>query len=286
MFVRTVIIAGVVIASWVIGTPAHARYYIDISCSDGRGQLESTGAWATYEACYAQVEALRRGPDGTACTFTCVLEGSDGEKAVNMATTAATGVADVFKGPALRTYNTRRSGWPWGRSAIVLNVIPLGVGAQVGAGKPRFALGPASVHLRVLPWISAGAFYGYLYPGDPGAGRDATDVSIYGGSLRVALKGKEMDFKDRGDRSAYYEWYVDLGYGPAVADGLYSGSGRASTAALGLNVTTAWMFGFGLSTGFTYGRIDGATDVTTGEVFDIDVLSWDILMVHLLVIGI
>jgi len=204
-----------------------------------------------------------------------------------MGAQVATGVADVFKGPALRTYNIRRKGWPYGRSAIVVDITPLGLGVDVGDGaSARFALGPGTINLRVLPWLSAGLFGGFLFPGDAGEGRDATDVNIGGLNLRLALKGKEMDVKDRGDHSGYYEWYLDAGYGYAGKNGDYSGEGRAYSAALGINVTTAWMFGFGLSTRFTFGQIDGAMDTTTGERVDIGIHSWDLLMVHILVLGI
>lgn len=265
-------------------TEAHARYFISATCTSGT--YESQGAWSTYEGCRANVEALERGPDGPRCSFSCVIEGSAGERAVNMGTQVATGVADVFKGPALRTYNTERKGYPWGRSVIVVDVTPLGVGLD--DGKPRFALGPGTINLRILPWVSAGVFGGFLFPARGGAGHDSTDVKIGGANLRLALKGKHMDFKDRGDRSAYYELYLDAGYGTAVPSccAYEGGTGRAYSAALGINITTAWIFGFGLSTRFTAGRIKDSTDLVAGGVTDLDIKSWDILMAHILVLGI
>jgi hypothetical protein len=151
--------------------------------------------------------------------------------------------------------------------------------------KTRFAIGPAAIHLRLLPRVSVGAFGTLLVPAASNIDTDDHDVETFGTSLRLALKSNHMrSFKERNDHAGYYELYLDAGYGWAEA-GYGGGSGNLYTAALGLHVQTGWIFAFGLSTRFTSGRVTDAVDGETGQRFDLDVQSWDILLAHLLILG-
>jgi hypothetical protein len=117
-------------------------------------------------------------------------------------------------------------------------------------------------------------------------GGGEASIAMIGPNVRLALAGRHMGFKNRGDKGSYWELYIDGGAGPTFAQNAHEGGrGRVYTAGFGVVVTTAWMFGFGLSTRFTYGRHVGATAGTSGAEVDIDIMKWDVLNVNLLMLS-
>lgn len=272
----------VVIAVVLLGTStAHARWYIYAYCPGA--DRESVVAFETHDDCAATLPATQERYPG--CNLGCYIEGDAPERLGDMAYEVGQGIAEVFEGAGLRSYDPSRKGYPWGRSVFSYEGLPIGAGLRMSEGASgRFAAGPSTLLLRLLPRVMVGGFASFSFAATAGA--DELLLPGYGGELRIALTQGAFDVKSgKRDHGGYYELYVDAGYGVLDGGSGYGGTGRISTAAFGLTVNTGWMFGIGVSTRFSYGEIEGATPLLGGDPVDLRVQAWDGVLVHWLVLG-